>query len=88
MLKKPYLKVQNLQHKIVELFRKFIRFGDAIRLLLSIPDRWTLSKTDDESLTIQVATEKGRSMGNAVGCPTEWADEMEEREILQNSAFF
>ena len=41
MLKKPYLKVQNLQYKFLdndpppplELFRKFIRFGDAIRPL-------------------------------------------------------
>ena len=46
-----------------------------------------LFKTEDESLTLKVAAEKGRSMGNAVGCPTEWADEMEESEILENSAF-
>ena len=54
----------------------------------SVPIHPGQMNTDDDSLTIQVATEKGRSMGNAVGCPTEWADEMEEREILQNSAFF
>jgi len=30
----------------------------------------------------QVAAEKGRTMGNAVGCPTEWAEEMEECLLL------
>jgi len=30
----------------------------------------------------QVAAEKGRNMGNAVGCPTEWAEEMEECLLL------
>ena len=30
MLKKAYLKVQNLQYKFLELFRTFISFGDAV----------------------------------------------------------
>ena len=35
MLKKPCLNVQNLQHKFLELFQKFIRFGDATLPLLN-----------------------------------------------------
>ena len=38
-----------------------------------------LSKT----ITNQVAAEKGRTMGNAVGCPTEWAEEMEESSFFR-----
>ena len=29
-----------------------------------------------------MAAEKGRTMGNAVGCPTEWAEEMEESSFF------
>ena len=35
-----------------------------------------------------MAAEKGRNMGNAVGCPTEWAEEMEESFISTFSSIF
>ena len=35
-----------------------------------------------------MAAEKGRAMGNGVGCPTEWAEEMEARFIFLNVLYF